>query len=130
VSPCPFARFRVAKTLADSASIIAFLRALEHYDGILFLTTNRVGAFDDAFISRIHVKLYYEDFTSEERQKVWQTFMDKLARDRGDSLRLNIDAKEYLRSSTVKAIKWNGREIRNGKSRQLQCNAGVTDPPR
>jgi hypothetical protein len=41
------------------------LRALEFYDGILFLTTNRVGSFDDAFISRIHVQLYYPDFDDE-----------------------------------------------------------------
>lgn len=30
--------------------IACFLRALEYYRGILFLTTNRVGAFDEAFI--------------------------------------------------------------------------------
>lgn len=96
-----------------------FLRALEYYHGILFLTTNRVGSFDDAFISRIHVKLYYQDFTESQRQQVWQTFIDRLAQDRGDYMRLNIDAKEYLRSSHVKAMKWNGREIRNGKFKAL-----------
>lgn len=94
---------------------LGFLRALEFYDGILFLTTNRVGSFDDAFISRIHVQLYYPDFDDESRQKVWQTFIDKLDRERGDYIRLNIDAKEYLEGKELKAVKWNGREIRNGK---------------
>lgn len=93
-----------------------FLRALEFYGGILFLTTNRVGAFDDAFISRIHVQLYYKDFTDQQRQKIWHNFADKLKRERGDSIRLNIEAREYLQGSTLRALKWNGREIRNGKS--------------
>jgi hypothetical protein len=92
-----------------------FLRALEFYDGILFLTTNRVGSFDDAFISRIHVPMYYPDFDDEQRRKVWQTFIDKLARERGGTMRLNIDAKEYIRGPEMKEMKWNGREIRNGK---------------
>lgn len=37
---------------------IAFLRVLEYYSGILFLTTNRVGNLDGAFNSRLHVSLY------------------------------------------------------------------------
>jgi len=93
---------------------LGFLRALEFYDGILFLTTNRIGAFDDAFISRIHVKLYYGTFTPEERQRIWQNFSDKLIKDRGSSFRISIDAKEYIKSKQIKELKWNGREIRNG----------------
>lgn len=92
-----------------------FLRALEWYDGILFLTTNRVGTFDDAFVSRIHVTLHYPDFDDESRRKVWQTFIDRLNRERGHYIRLNMDAKEYLDSKDLKSVRWNGREIRNGK---------------
>ncbi|KAL4894971.1 hypothetical protein BDV59DRAFT_174221 [Aspergillus ambiguus] len=104
---------RSTSDLTRNSLVAGFLRALEFYDGILFLTTNRVGTFDDAFISRIHVQLYYSDFTTEERQLVWKTFTDKLARERGDYIRLNIDAKEYIRCAEVRALKWNGREIRN-----------------
>lgn len=103
------------RTISRTILILAgFLRALEFYDGILFLTTNRVGAFDDAFISRIHFQLRYPDFNDESRRKVWQTFIDKLQRERGDYIRLNIDAKEYLDGKELKAVEWNGREIRNG----------------
>ncbi|KAK1990492.1 P-loop containing nucleoside triphosphate hydrolase protein, partial [Colletotrichum falcatum] len=87
-----------------------FLRALEFYDGILVLTTNRVGSFDDAFISRIHVQLYYPDFTDDERQRAWKTFIDKLGRERGDAMRMTIDAKEYIASTRKHGIKWNGGE--------------------
>lgn len=30
-------------------------------------------------------------------------------------MRLNIDAKEYIRGAEMRAVKWNGREIRNGE---------------
>lgn len=95
---------------------IGFLRALEYYEGILFLTTNRVGAFDDAFVSRIHIQLYYESFGEDERRKVWRTFVNKLSDERGNYIRLNAAAKEYIYSKEVCSMKWNGREIRNGKS--------------
>lgn len=94
---------------------IGFLRALEFYEGILFLTTNRVGTFDDAFISRIHVKLYYPDFNDEERQQIWNTFMKKLIQDRGSFIRVSLDAKDYIKGKEIKEVKWNGREIRNGR---------------
>ncbi|KAG8525529.1 uncharacterized protein KY384_009173 [Bacidia gigantensis] len=91
----------------------AFLRAMEQCQSLLFLTTNRVGSFDDAFISRIHVSLYYPDFSDEERKKVWKMLFDKLARDRGDIMRVPIDTKDYINGKEVKAVEWNGREITN-----------------
>lgn len=54
---------------------------------------------------------------------MWQTFVDRLAQDRGDYMRINIDAKEYLDSAKVRAMKWNGREIRNGKRRLVRIAA-------
>ncbi|KAG6354620.1 hypothetical protein INS49_004638 [Diaporthe citri] len=99
--------------LERNSLVAGFLRALEFYDGILFLTTNRIGAFDDAFISRIHVQLFYPDFTDDERQQVWMTFMQKLTKDRGKFMRISMDAKDYIRGNEVRSVKWNGREIRN-----------------
>lgn len=90
------------------------MRALEFYDGILFLTTNRIGAFDEAFISRVHVQLNYPDFDDEGRQRIWQTFMDKLERERSGTIRIHISALEYIGGEQIKELKLNGREIRNG----------------
>ena len=58
---------------------------------------------------------YYPDFTDENRQKVWKTFIDKLEKDRSGSMRVPIGTKEYLQGNEVKSVKWNGRQIRNGK---------------
>ncbi|KAM0563591.1 hypothetical protein ACHAPJ_001315 [Fusarium lateritium] len=109
-----FMEQRSTKDLLRNSLVAGFLRALEFYDGILFLTTNRVGTFDDAFISRIHIQLYYPDFTDDQRQQIWQTFVDKLKRDCGSYMKLDSNAKRYLKSPEVRAMKWNGRDIRNG----------------
>lgn len=45
--------------------------------GILFLTTNRVKTFDEAFLSRIHVALHFQDLTREARKQVWSAFLKK-----------------------------------------------------
>ena len=46
--------------------------------GILFLTTNRVETFDDAFQSRIHVALRYGELTMKAKRAVWQMFIGKV----------------------------------------------------
>lgn len=52
------------------------LRVFEYYQGIMFLTTNRIETFDPAFQSRIHISLEYPDLTRDSRSKVWRGFLD------------------------------------------------------
>ena len=52
-----------------------FLRTLEYQQGILFLTTNRVKSFDEAFLSRFSVAIRYPDLDKERRKKVWSKFL-------------------------------------------------------
>ncbi|MCJ1458205.1 hypothetical protein MMC28_008576 [Mycoblastus sanguinarius] len=108
-----FMERRENQDLDRNSLVSGFLRAMESCKSILFLTTNRVGSFDDAFISRIHVSLYYPDFTELDRKKVWQMFFDKLIRERGDIMRVPIETKDYTKGKEVKELRWNGREIRN-----------------
>lgn len=96
--------------------VAGFIRALEYFKGILFLTTNRVGTFDEAFISRIHMQIYYKEFDDKERDGVWNTFFDKLESERDDRMRISQAAKDYTQSAELRALRWNGREIRNGES--------------
>ncbi|KPM38461.1 hypothetical protein AK830_g8092 [Neonectria ditissima] len=93
--------------------VAGFLRALEYYKGILFLTTNRVGTFDEAFISRIHVQVHYPKFEDEERDRLWDAFFEKLEEDRETTMRITQSAKDYVQSKELRALEWNGREIRN-----------------
>jgi AAA+ superfamily predicted ATPase len=55
-----------------------FLRLTEYYQGILFLTTNRVETFDEAFQSRIHMGIRYENLQPKARKKIWQHHVGKV----------------------------------------------------
>ena len=54
---------------------LVFLRILEYYEGILFLTTNRVQVFDPAFHSRIHVSINYPELSATSRRHIWSNFL-------------------------------------------------------
>jgi SpoVK/Ycf46/Vps4 family AAA+-type ATPase len=45
----------------------------------MFLTTNRIRAFDEAFLSRIHVALHFDELTQESKEQVWSAFLRKVA---------------------------------------------------
>lgn len=95
---------------------VVFLRCIEYYRGILFLTTNRVGHFDDAFVSRIHVIIYYDKLGLDDRKRIWKQFFDKLNDERVDFL-VTKRAKSYIFDDEIMCqMEWNGREIRNGTS--------------
>ena len=43
----------------------------------MFLTTNRVKTFDEAFQSRIHFALRYGKLSKSAREKVWAAFLQR-----------------------------------------------------
>jgi hypothetical protein len=74
-----------------------------------------VGSFDEAFASRIHVQLYYGDLDADDRNKIYENLVAKLALDRED-VKFEQGAMEYLQEDkAVQALGWNGRQIRNGE---------------
>ena len=60
-----------------NALVSVFLRTLEYYRGIMFLTTNRVKDFDVAFQSRISVALHYVPLGLDTRRTIWKSFLKK-----------------------------------------------------
>ena len=48
---------------------------LEYYEGILFLTTNRIDVFDAAFSSRIHLAIKYYPLQFTTRRELWRSFI-------------------------------------------------------
>lgn len=95
--------------------MVGFLCALERLEGMLFLTTNRVGTFKDALVSRIHVNLFYPDLSESDRTKIWKSLNGKLSDEREDTMRVTIDAKDYIASKALHklGLRLNGREITN-----------------
>jgi SpoVK/Ycf46/Vps4 family AAA+-type ATPase len=73
-----FLEKRSAHDLERNKLVSIFLRVLEYYEGILFLTTNRIDNIDPAFQSRIHVSMSYPDLNDESRRHIWETFIGKL----------------------------------------------------
>ncbi|KAI1132884.1 ATPase [Nemania abortiva] len=73
-----FLEQRSLSNLERNALVSVFLRVLEYYDGILILTSNRVGIFDEAFRSRIQLTLRYENLNQDQRHKIWGNFITRL----------------------------------------------------
>lgn len=70
-----FLQQRSSHDLGRNKLVSIFLRVLEYYEGILFLTTNRVGDIDAAFQSRIHVSMFYDELGEVARKSIWKNFL-------------------------------------------------------
>lgn len=58
--------------LQQNAIVGVFLRVLEYYSGVLFLTTNRANLVDDAIASRCIARIDYAPPSAANQQKIWQ----------------------------------------------------------
>lgn len=116
-----FLTARDKRDLKRNAIVSVFLRVLEYYSGILFLTTNRVGAFDQAFRSRIHMSLFYPRIEEDATVQIWEMNInrardiwgDKLSIDDGDRRDILDFASKHYRELQRSESTWNGRQIRN-----------------
>ncbi|KAG9697758.1 P-loop containing nucleoside triphosphate hydrolase protein, partial [Aureobasidium melanogenum] len=99
-----FLEERSPSDLKRNALVSIFLRVLEYYDGILILTTNRVGTFDEAFKSRIQLAVHYPSLKMSDREQIWKLFLDSIKGEvKVTNAQLFALAKHPL----------NGRQIRN-----------------
>lgn len=91
---------------------------MEYYPGVLILTTNRVGEFDEAFRSRIHISLYYPKLDHASTSKIWDM---NIARIKNSGVNIDIEEDEIRQFSEQHWIdtedkpsrRWNGRQIKN-----------------
>lgn len=88
--------------LERSAIVGIFLRLLDYYQGILFLTTNRADVLDHAVLSRVMLKLDYPDLDKNARTVIWKTMLESA------ELTLVEGSVEELAEAEI-----NGRQIRN-----------------
>jgi hypothetical protein len=85
----------------------------------LFLTTNRIGDFDEAFASRIHMSLHYPELDEAKTKRVFTLNLD-LIQQRFDrqGRKITYDASSIESFAGLHFHKhwynrWNGRQIRN-----------------
>jgi SpoVK/Ycf46/Vps4 family AAA+-type ATPase len=101
-----FLERRSPENLARNGLVSVFLRKLEYYEGIMFLTTNRVSQFDEAILSRTHLMLRYDDLTKEGRKQVWGNFLSRAFTSLGKA---HVTDKEL---DQLASNKFNGRQVR------------------
>ncbi|KAK4189827.1 ATPase, AAA-type, core [Podospora australis] len=87
-----------------NALVAVFLKHLEFFSGIVFLTTNRAKSFDPAMKSRLHLALEYKPPGIETRQHLWTQYLSAIPASEID-MDINEDIDELLPE------KLNGREI-------------------
>ncbi|KAJ5150895.1 uncharacterized protein N7482_010147 [Penicillium canariense] len=117
-----FLKRRNDTDLPRNAIVSVFLRTLEYYSGILFLTTNRVGQIDRAFKSRIHVSLYYPKLDKKTSIQIWKNNIGRIRKE-FEAQNPDFDirekeiiqfAKDHFKDTKAKnLLNWNGRQIRN-----------------
>jgi SpoVK/Ycf46/Vps4 family AAA+-type ATPase len=112
-----FLEERTKMDMQRNALVSVFLRVLEYYDGILILTTNRIGTFDEAFKSRVQLALHYPPLDEDSRYEIWLNLMQALS-DSGENPNFD-DIRKKLPKLAQYSL--NGRQIRNtvNNARQL-----------
>lgn len=93
--------------LFPSLTLIVFLRELEYFRGIIFLTTNLYSTIDTAFRSRVNIHLVFQSLSVSSRLLLWQKFLSRLP---------STDAQAKVNKRDLNELaKWelNGREIKN-----------------
>lgn len=98
--------------------LTVFLRVLEYYKGTLILTTNRVGAFDEAFKSRIHLNLYYPALNKDQTLAIWKMNLERIIKRKqgrlaADEPEIIAFAEQLFERQIQTKARWNGRQIRN-----------------
>ncbi|KAI1752566.1 hypothetical protein F4782DRAFT_124306 [Xylaria castorea] len=109
-----------------NALVSVFLRVLEYYNGLLFLTTNRVGTIDEAFKSRIHMSLYYPPLDKTQTRDIFRLNIAKLRAIETQRHEMTGDPALVIKEADIIEFAgrhfednarstgcWNGRQIRN-----------------
>lgn len=107
-----FLEKRSLKDLRRNSLVSTLLRILEYFSGILFLTSNRVKTFDEAFQSRIHLAVRYNELEEANRRSIWKIWLDKA----GDMIEPSEKERfedELEEGGDLAKVKLNGRQIRN-----------------
>ncbi|KAK8087784.1 hypothetical protein PG997_002745 [Apiospora hydei] len=110
---------RTREDFVRNSLVAVFLRMMEYYSGVLFLTTNRVGVFDEAFTSRIHISLYYPPLQRDATRQIFEKNWERIKlRYKTNDRKLEIKESEITQFAldyfdNNKEGRWNGRQIRN-----------------
>jgi SpoVK/Ycf46/Vps4 family AAA+-type ATPase len=103
-----------AKSYIHSAIVSIFLRYLEYFPGVIFLTTNQETEVDDAVSSRA-ISLHFDPLNATSRTKIWKNHLFK------GSSNLTEQAIQTICEEAGKKYELDGRKIK--KLAQLSLDA-------
>ena len=72
--------------IAMNAVVGVFLRVLEYFNGLLFLTTNRVDDIDEAIVSRCIALIKYYPPDADAKRRIWRVMTEQFALKVDDAL--------------------------------------------
>lgn len=103
---------RAKNDIKHNGLVSVFLRTLEFFSGVLFLTTNRVGVLDDAIKSRLTWTAYYPPLDESQTIRIWKVNL-RLLRERNANIEINTREilKFALKHFRETDSTWNGRQI-------------------
>jgi hypothetical protein len=104
-----FLEARQPHDIHRNSLVSVFLRLTEYYQGILFLTTNRVETFDEAFQSRIHMGIRYENLQPKARKKIWMHHVGKVEEMAGTKAEDGFGEADF---EELSKRNMNGRQVR------------------
>lgn len=90
--------------LKQNSVVGTFLRVLEYYPNILFMTSNRADIIDDAIISRCVMVVEYFMPSAEQQKQIWRILSDSLE---------CIITDESIEQIVSEHDKFTGRDIKN-----------------
>ncbi|PKS11796.1 hypothetical protein jhhlp_001089 [Lomentospora prolificans] len=128
--------------IARNELVSIFLRELEYFRGIVFLTTNLYHTIDPAFRSRVNLHLLFKPLSAEARESIWKKFLERVPHVRvagaepllleegkekkwKDEAEANLAGKGISEEDLKELGRWNlnGREIKNAaKMVQSWCD--------
>lgn len=81
--------------LTKRNSIVSvFLRNLEWYPGLIFMTTNALEKFDAGILDRIHIKLRYPGLSEPYTEKIFNYHFEKINQANRDMQGLSMDKRD------------------------------------
>ena len=103
-----------------NAVVGVFLRVLEYFNGLLFLTTNRIDDIDEAIVSRCIALIRFHPPHREDRRKIWTVM--------GEQFELNL-APALVDALADTFAKASGRDIKGlAKLTAKYCNQKKVAP--
>jgi hypothetical protein len=89
--------------LEHNAIVAEFLRTLEYFNGLLFMTTNRIGDVDDAILSRCIATIHYDTPPKPDAIRLWKLLAQQFGADLSD---------ELIEALTISYPQASGRDIK------------------